>query len=413
MSDTQPHAQYVNRAIWPSLLAALVCIGLLVVGAIVGRWYPREPGQVFRSWLFAWIFWLGVSLGAMGIVMLHHLIGGGWGYLVRRFAELAAMCIPLMAILFIPVILGALAIYPWMDKAQVAADAILKHKHDHFLNWPFWTARSVVYLVVFTIMALLIQTRSLERPDADAGPILGRLHRISAGGLPLYFLLMTAGSIDWIMSREPHWYSTVFGFIVCISQAVSAACFLILVLYFFSDYDPIKRILHPNYLNDIGNVLLTFVILWAYLSFAQFLVIWLGNNQDEITWYMQRTHGGWRWVGGLLILFHFLVPFIILLQRPLKRKMGRLAAIATFVLFMHVIDELYWVTPADVDVWTGSKWVYALFMNLFAFAAVGGLWLTMFLWLLKDRPVLPVGDRVPITPVDHGHGPKPVPGTLQ
>jgi hypothetical protein len=415
MSELQPHAPYINRAIWPSLLIALVCIALLIVGAVVGFWFPREPGQVFRSWLFAWIFWLGVSLGAMGIAMLHHLIGGSWGYLVRRFAELAAMCLPLMAVLFIPVIVGAVAIYPWMDKAQVAADAVLRHKHDHFLNWPFWTARSVVYLAVFSIMALLIQTRSLERSDVDAGPILARLHRVSAGGLVFYFFIMTAGSIDWIMSREPHWYSTVFGFIVCISQAVSGACFLILVLYFFSDYDPIKRILHPNYLNDIGNVLLTFVILWAYLSFAQFLVTWLGNNQDEITWYIQRTDGGWRWIGAALILFHFLVPFIILLQRPLKRKMGRLAAIAAFVFFMHIIDELYWVTPADPHsgVWTTGKWIYAEFLNVCAFGAVGGLWLTMFLWLLRDRPVLPVGDRVPVLPVDYGHGQQPAAGAVE
>ena len=416
MSEAQPHSHYLNRAIWPSLLVGLIGVGLLIAFGLLGLWPKLHmAGQPFRSWLFAWLFWLGVSLGAMGIVMMHHLLGGGWGYPIRRFGETAALCLPLMAVLFVPVILGALAIYPWMDKAQVAADAVLRHKHDHFLNWPFWTARAVVYLIVFIAMGLMIQTRSLEVPGLDPVPILARLRRVSAGGIVFYFIFMTMGSIDWIMSREPHWFSTVFGFIVCMGQAVSGTCFLILVLYFFSDYEPIARINHPNYLNDLGNVLLTFVIMWAYMSFAQFLVSWVGNNQDEMTWYLQRTDGGWRWVGAALIFFHFLIPFIILLQRPLKRKMGRMAIIAAGVLFMRVIDALYWVTPADPHpgVWSGWQWFYAQIVNFIAFCAVGGLWLTCFLWLLKGRPILPVGDQVPVVPIDHGKGQRTVPGALE
>ena len=402
-------SQRLVLAMLPIAMVGIVGIVLTIVGGLV------RPDQFFRSWLFAWIFWLGVSLGSMGVVMLHHLVGGGWGYLIRRFGEIAMMCIPLLAILFIPIILGVRHLYPWAVPDLVAHDPVLKHKVEHWLTWPFWTLRSVIILIAFTLMALSLQTRSLERQGVNAEPVLARLRRVSAGGMVFYFILMSIGAIDWIMSREAHWYSTVFGFIVCISQAVSGACFLIMMLWAFHDEEPLKRIMHPNYLNDLGNVLLTFVILWAYLSFAQFLVIWVGNIQDEITWYIQRTDGGWRFVAAALIAFHFLVPFIILLMRPMKRKMGRLACVAAGLFFMHAIDELYWVTPADPQgqAWGFGRWIFAEGMNLCAFVGIGGVWLAAFLWLLDSRPLLPVGDRVPVLPVDYAQGQRRAPGAVE
>jgi len=414
MSETRPLGQRLILAMATIAVGGLVCIAAMIVLGLLGLIF-HGSAQFFRSWLFAWIFWLGVSLGSLGIIMMHHLTGGGWGYMVRRFGENAAMCLPLMVVLFIPIFIGARTIYPWADSNEVAHDAVLRHQEAHWLNWEFWTIRSLVYLLLFCILGWLMQTRSLERTDVDAGPILARLRRVGAAGLVIYFFVMGLGSVDWIMSRQPHWYSTVFGFIVCISQAVSAACFLILMVWLFADEPPLKRVIHPNYLNDLGNVLLTFVILWAYLSFAQFLVTWVGNSQDEITWYIQRTDGGWRWVAAALIMFHFLVPFFILLQRPLKRKTERLACIAAGLFFIHIIDELYWVTPADPhgSVWNVGRWIYAEAMNLLAFGGIGGLWLAMFLWMTRSRPLLPIGERIPVTPIDHGHGQRPTPGTVE
>lgn len=404
MSESQPHSDAVNRLLRPVLLwAAASCLLLILVGAIA---WGRVPGQIFRAWLFAWMFWLGISLGSMGVVMMHHLLGGGWGYMIRRFGETAALCTPLLAVLFLPVIAGAKWIYPWMDKAVVNADAVIRYKHEHFLNWPFWTIRAAVILVVFSVMALLIQTRPLDRMGANPAPLLARIRRVSAGGLVVYFFLMTLGSIDWVMSREPHWRSSVFGFIVCISQAVSATCFLILVLYAFRHAEPVRRILHADFLNDLGNVLLTFVILWAYLSFAQFLIIWIGNAQGEIDWYVRRTAGGWWWVGAALILFHFLIPFLLLLQRPMKRRLGALALTAAGLFVIHIVDELYWVTPADTEAGTmqGLPWLYAQLLNVLSFLTVGGVWLAGFLWLLRTRPPISAGDDLPVPPIDHGHG---------
>jgi hypothetical protein len=404
VTETRPHSALFDRARRPALLAAGTALFLWVVVGAAG--WRASPGQLFRSWLFAWIFWLGISLGSMAILMMHHLLGGGWGYLIRRFGEAATLCMPALAVLFLPVLIGAKWIYPWMDKAQVTADAVLRYEHEHFLNWPFWTLRSAIILVAFIAMSFLIQTRSLDRPGANAPAILARIRRVSAGGIVIYFFLMTLGSVDWIMSREPHWKSSVFGFIVCISQAVSATCFLILMLYVFRNSEPLGRILNPDLLNDLGNVLLTFVILWSYLSLAQFLVTWLGNSQGEIPWYIRRTHGGWRWVGAALILFHFLIPFLILLQRPMKRKLGRLATIAAGVFMIHILDELYWVTPADSEpgAWTAGQWIFAQSLNVLSFSAVGGLWITAFFWLLGNRPLASTADDPPTPSLNYENG---------
>ena len=405
MTEPLTRSQRLARATMPALAVGAAGLALCALGSIGGsESAAAHHKQFFTSYLFAWIFWLGVSLGSLGIIMMHHLLGGGWGLLIRRFGEAAALVVPLMAVLFIPIILGVYYLYPWADDAAVANDPVLQHKVP-WLNFGFWTIRAVVYFALWTALALLLRTTPLARPGVNAGLFFARVRRVSAVGIVIYFITMSFGGVDWIMAREAQWYSTVFGFILCVGQAVSAACLLIVMLWLVHDEPPFKQIVQPNYLNDLGNVLMTFVILWAYLSFAQFLVIWLGNVQREITWYLHRTEGGWRSVGTVLILFHFLVPFIILLQRPLKRKAGRLAVIAAGIFFVHIIDELYWVTatgyPRNPSALT---WLYIQGMNLVAFVGIGGLWIAAFLWILGRAPLIAEGERATVAPVDHGHG---------
>lgn len=409
MSEPLPRSHHLARARQIVPIGAGVCLVLLVLCIFVaGR------SQFFRSWLFAWLFWFGLTVGCMGVVMMHHLLGGAWGYLIRRFGEAGALCVPVMAILFIPIILGARYVYPWADPAQVALDPVIRHKAG-YLNLSFWTLRSIIYFAAFWLWAWLLRVTSL-RLDREPNPrLLKRLVNLSASGEVLYFVLMALAGIDWMMSREPHWISTVFGFIVVMAQAVTALCFLILMVALYSDDPPLKRVIQPNSLNDLGNVLLTFVILWAYMSFGQFLVTWLGNSQDEISWYIRRTDGGWRWVGAALIFLHFLVPFLLLLMRPLKRKLGRLALIAAGLLFMRVVEVVYWVTPTDPHgaAWGALQWFGAEAMNVLAWLGIGGIWFLAFLWFMKDRPILPIGDFIPVIPVDHGHGQRPIPATVE
>lgn len=408
MSQMPTQSRHLARAREIAPIGSVVCLVLMALGIfLAGR------DQFFRSWLFAWIFWFGLSIGCMGVVMMHHLLGGGWGYLIRRFGESAALCIPIMAILFIPIVIGARSLFPWADPAQVAGDAVLRHKTG-YLNLSFWTLRAVIYFAVLWLWAWMLRITSL-RLDREPGPgLLKRLVNLSSIGEVIYFVLMAFAAVDWMMSREPHWISTVFGFIVVMAQAVTALCFLILMVAIHCDDPALKPVIQADYLNDLGNVLLTFVILWAYMSFGQFLVTWLGNNQDEIVWYIRRTDGGWRWVGAALIFFHFLVPFLLLLMRPLKRKLGRLALIAGGLLFMRVVEVIYWVTPTDPHgaSWGALQWFCAEAMNILAWLGIGGIWFLAFLWFLKDAPLLPIGDFIPVTPVDHGHGQRPVPGTI-
>jgi len=408
---TEPVTRHdrLTRLSLPLMAVGAVCI---IVGVIIWLIPGWGRDQIPRSWLFAWIFWLGVPLGCMGVLMLWHLTAGGWGYMIRQFAETAVACLWLLLVLFIPLIFGAGHLYPWAN-AEGLKNPVVFHKHA-WMNLGFWTGRSIVYLLIFIFLGFLMQSGSMQRPNVNIASIYKRLRNVSAGGMVVYFFIMTLGSIDWIMSREPNWYSTVFGFVVCVSQSISGCCLLIILLWFFHEQEPLSRVIHPNYLNDLGNILMTFVILWAYMSFAQFLVQWVGNKQDEIIWYIKRTDGGWRWVGAALMAFHFLVPFIILLQRPLKRKAGRLAVIAAGLFFIHIIDELYWVKPSDphTGVWGVGHWLFTEAMNILLFVGIGGVWLGYFLWRFKDRPLLPIGDRVPVLPIDHGKGQRPVPGTL-
>jgi hypothetical protein len=405
MSEAEIRSAHLNRYQAPALIGGAGCLILVIVGGFF------SGDMFFRSWLFAWIFWLGVALGSLVIVMLHHMTGGGWGYLLRRFGEAAALTLPIIALLFIPMIIGVRYVYPWASHApEFLNDPIVQHK-TIFLNVPFWIARLVLYFAVFFVLAWSLRRISLEGDRAGyTSPLLKRFTNISAAGILIYFVLMSLGAVDWIMSREPHWYSTVFGFLICIGQAISGMSFLLLMVALFSRDPAYAPRLLPNYLNDMGNVLLTFVILWAYLGLAQFLIIWLGDIQHEITWYIRRTDGGWRWVAGALIAFHFLVPFLLLLQRPLKRKIGILASIAGFMFFIHILDVIFMITPtgrAPHPVWW---WALAQLMNLGAWLGMGGIFVAVFLWFLSQAPVVPIG--APVLSVDHAHGQRTAPGTV-
>jgi hypothetical protein len=412
MTQSLDRSRHLTRTAAPAALAGAVCLLLLILCAFYepGLGLHWNPTLELRSYLYSWLFWLGISLGSMGVVMMHHLLGGGWGFLIRRFGESAGWLMPVLVLLFIPIILGVHWLYPWAQSDVLANDAVLRHKAHAFLNWPAWSIRSVIYLAVFTIMGWRLRAGSFAEDRNPSETLQARFRRFSAGGEVVYVVVMTLAGIDWIMSREPHWYSTIFGFIVVISQALSALCVLTIVVWLFADRDPLKSVIHPNYLNDLGNVILCFVVLWAYLSFAQFLVIWLGNSQDEITWYIGRTTGGWRAVGGALILLHFLVPFILLLQRPMKRKLDRLAAVAAFLLVMRAVDVAYWVLPTGVrpaNHGAFHAW-YVIVVTVLAFVAVSGICIAAFAWLTERTPLLPVGAHVPDFK-DYGEGPQPTP----
>ena len=394
----------------PWTLAAAAFGGLFCIVA----WLVNKD-IFFRSFLSAWLFFLGITLGSMGVMFMHHTIGGMWGLLVRRIAEAAMLCLPLLIVLFIIVCLGIPKLYPWAVPDEVAHDPILQFKRGfYFATW-FFVLRGFFYLAVFLAMIWAIRTTSLAQDQRPAPPLLIRLNRISAGGAVVYAVLMTLAGIDWIMSREPHWYSTVFGFIMLVGQGLSGIAFLILVLSLLVDREPFVKVATPNLLNDLGNIMLMFVVLWAYMSLAQLLVIWMGNIQQDITWYVTRTTGGWRVVSGILIALHFFVPFYLLLFRAVKRRFAVMGILCACILPLRFIDIIYWVLPSGFDKSASLDWrgcVNAVWMLIVCWLFVGGLWLAAFLWNLKGKPLMPIGERVPVTAFDHGHGQRPTPGTV-
>jgi hypothetical protein len=319
--------------------------------------------------------------------MLHHLTGGIWGVPSRRLAEAAAATLPLMALLFIPIAIAMLTghLYPWAKPDEYAQDAVLRHRRElpvlgFSTTWVL--ARAAVYFAVWSLLAWRLRNISLKEDGAahNAGSLSG-------AGSVLYFITVSLAASDWVMSREAHYYSSVFGFITVAAQSVAGLCFVIVILALLADRPPLLTAARPRALHDLGNLLLTCVVLWAYVSFAQLLVNWIGNTQEDVTWYVHRSHGGWRLVTIALIVLHFFVPFVLLLLQPTKRNLLPLARLAAGLLVLRLIDVLWLVAPSSPTEYAGGLY----WTDLFAPIGVGGVWLAAFLWMLRRAPLVVPG----------------------
>lgn len=360
----------------------------------------RSREQFFHSYLFAIVFWLMIPLGCAGILMMHHLTGGWWGYPVRRLLEAGSRTFAVMALLFVPLFFGLSHLYPWARPEEVNADAILQYKRP-YMNPGFFTVRAVIYFAIWLLVAFLLNRWSKEQ-DRTANPALaGRMEAMSAPGLILWGFGITYSSVDWVMSIESHWFSTIYGMLFMVIAALTALCFVVLVLRILSDSQPLKDCVTPSQYNDLGNLVLAFVMLWAYLSFSQFLIIWQGNLKDEIPWYRTRAFGGWGGIAVVLIVLHFAVPFILLLQRPVKRRLRVLSKLAAAVIFLSMIDMYWIITPGFQSEQDGPHFHP---LDFLAIVGVGGLWIGAFLWQLKKLPLLPEHDPRFEGALEHEHG---------
>jgi hypothetical protein len=362
-----------------SLLVGIVGLALSLLGAFLSR------QQFFQSYLFAYIFWLGIALGCLGIVMLHNLSGGAWGVLIRRLLESGMRTLPLMALLFLPLLFGVRDLYEWARPAA-QDDSLLQHK-SAYLNVPFFFIRAALYFALWTGAAWLM-SRWSEKHDATGDEQwVGRLRALSGPGLVIYGLTITFASIDWIMSLEPRWYSTIYGVHFIGGHALTAFAFAILLAGVLARRAPLSGVVAPPHLLDLGNLLLAFVMLWAYFAFSQWLIIWSGNLPEEAIWYTRRNSGGWQWVTRLLIVFHFFVPFLLLLSRGTKRRAFALAAVAAGIIVMRLIDVFWYTAPAFHPGDFTLHW-----MDIVASVGLGGIWLAAFLWQLRRVPLLPLHD---------------------
>ena len=369
----------VDRIRRQAAMVGVVGLVALAAGAFIDR------PQFFQSYLVAFIFWSGVALGCLALLMVQHLSGGAWGLVIRRILEAAAKTLPLVALLFVPLIFGVQYVYEWAQPELVAKDPILLHKAP-FLNTPFWVARTFLYFVLWSGMAFLL-TRWSSQQDQEAGAGLDRrFARLSGPGLVVYGLTVSLAAIDWMMSVDPHWFSTIYGFVMVGGQGLSALAFIIIVLFTLTKSEPMASVVQTKHLHDLGKLLFAFVMLYAYFTFSQFLIIWSANLPEEIPWYIRRLSNGWQFVMAALVVLHFALPFAMLLSADIKQNMRLLMPIALLLFVMRSIDIMFQVTPQF------HQGVYIGWLDVAALVGIGGIWVAVFCHYLRGRPLLPVND---------------------
>ena len=370
----------IGRIQWTALV-----IGVIATAAVVFGWF-REPAQFFFSYLFAVIFWLGLSLGCLAVTMIHQLAGGRWGYPTRRFLEAGAMTLPLMLLLFVPLFFGLHYLYPWARPEEVMVEKTLQDRHVYNNQWAF-IVRQVLFFIVFIIIAARLRRWSLRQDETtDAGPTR-KARALSGAGVVLYGLLGTFAAVDWIMSLETHWYSSIFGVILLIGQILTAFAFSIIMLVLFRNEAPFAGLVTKVHYHHLGNLLLTFVLFWTYISFGQLLIIYSGDLPRELEWYLHRIAGNWKVVVAALAVFHFFLPFFLLLFRPIKRREAALAILAAMLFVMHLVDTSWLVMPSLHPHGIALSW-----LDFVTPIGIGGLWFAAFCWPLKSAPLVPQQD---------------------
>ena len=369
-----------------------------VVLALLGVWL--NLAQFFRAYLVAYLFWSGLSLGCLALLMLHHVVGGAWGAMIRRVLEAGTRTLPLMVVLFVPLLYGLTTLYSWARPEVVAHDVLLQHK-SAYLNVPFFVQRAAAYFAIWLIVMFFLNHWSRQQERVAGAPqerrVQRRLRLLSAPGLMLYVLTVTFAAVDWVMSLEPHWYSTLYGVVILVGQMLAALALAIVLITQLAEVPPVSTVLTPQHLHDLGNLLLAFVMLWAYIGFSQFLIIWSGNLPEEVPWYIHRTQGGWEWLGRFVLLLHFGLPFVVLLSRTSKRRAQVLGRLAAGLLVMHLLELFWLVLPAFSPSSLVIHW-----LDVGLPIGMGGLWMAVFVWQLQRRALLPLHDPRLQEVVHHG-----------
>lgn len=367
-----------NRA----LSVGVAGLALLLIGAFLDR------KQFFQAYLIGFTFWCGISVGSLALLMLQHLTGGGWGFVIRRVLEAATRTLPLVVALFIPLIIGAHDLYEWTDPQVLAEHKIVEGKTP-YLNLQFFTVRAAIFFGVWLLLAFFMNKWSLEQDRTGDSRLAKNMRVLSGPGMVLLIFSVTFAAIDWFMSLEPEWSSTIYGFIFVASWSLSALAFVIAVMANLAKGEPMNRIVAPLHFHDLGKLLLALVMLWAYFAFSQFLIIWSGNLPEEIHWYLVRMRGAWGVIIIAVAILHFGAPFLFLLSRGLKRNPHKLVIVALLVLAMRIVDLWWMLIPAfsPEHFPLGSLW-----MIIVSPIAIGGLWLWFFVWQLSKRSLIPIND---------------------
>ena len=372
-----------RRSLVIGVVASVIAIGLGF----------SNPAVFFRGYLLSFMDWLGICLGSLAILMIRHMTGGGWGMVIRRVLGASMRTLPLMAVLFLPLAwLGVPKLYPWaMAPEAIQNPGIREHLHNYpvvlkYLNRSGFGLRAIVYFAIWGLIVYLLSKWSAEQNTPPVRDNSARFKAVSGPGLIIFAFTISFAAIDWVMSLDPSWISTIYGLLFVAGELLAGLAFAVVIERILFRYKPMSLLLRPDFVHDHGKFMLTFIMVWAYFSFSQWLIIWAGNLPEEITWYIRRLGGGWAYVGLFLVIFHFAVPFAILLSRPFKRDITRLVWLATWMLFMRYVD-LFWIIEPNFSTTFTVTWADILIPF-----GMGGLWLAYFCRNLSSLPLLPAYD---------------------
>jgi len=365
--------------------AGLAVGGAALIAAIFGA--VSSPEKFYQSYLFSYMLVLGLTLGSLGLLMLQHLTGGQWGIIIRRPLEAASRNIWLVLVMFVPIVLGMKSLYrAWLDPEKLKAEPLSAYQQGYLTHAGF-LGRAVLYFAIWGALVWLFNSWSREQDqNPDDRALRRRLKLLAGPGIILYVLAMTFAAIDWVMSLSPHWASTIYGFIFVAGQAITAMSLMIIVVAALSNSELYAGIIQKRHLHDLGKLLFAFNMLWAYFDFSQLLIIWSGNQPEEITFYRTRLYGGWGVVAVIVLLFSFALPFLVLLSRDVKRSAGLISKVAIWMILMRLVD-LYWMTRPEFSSSALPTW-----LDIVVPIALIGLWVGFFAFNLKQQPLLPLGD---------------------
>ena len=393
-SDTlRPQMDRVQRN---SLFVGLVALLISLIGLFM------DPTHFWQSYLFAYLFWSGLALGCLGIFFLHNVVGGNWGVAIRRLLESGIKTLPFVLVGVIPILFAIRSLYVWAQTDFQAHDFPASHRAV-YMNVPMFIGRTILFFLIWYLSGRYILNMANEHDRTGDPALFRKIKRRSAPALLIFIVTTTYAFIDWIMSLEPDWYSTIYPWMFTIGEVVLTFAFVIAVLVLLSKREPFASFLTRQHYHDLGNLLLAFTMVWAYFSISQFLIIWAENLPDEIPWYIRRFSGGWGYIAFVIAIFHFCVPFFLLLMRFMKKNPGALRAIAIWMIIMRILDVFWVVEPAFRQRGLEVYWT-----DLVALIGLGGIWLAYFVSNLKARPLLASHDprdtySLLVATQGHGH----------
>jgi hypothetical protein len=397
LTQTENWRPALDRFQRTSLIVGVVGSVLLGAGALLG------PAQFFQSLLFAFFFWMTLTIGASILLMIQHLTGGVWGLMLRRMLESAIMTLPLMVVVFIVLMLGNGFLYEWAHPEVVAADKVLQLKSP-YLNVPGVIGRGLLYFGVFILIGYLLNRWSSEQDKNPSEQLNTRMRTLAGPGIPIFVLLWTLAATEWGMSLEPHWFSSMYPVTFIVEGFLATFAWGIIALTVMRAKNMLPYNIPTDRLHDLGKFMFAFTVLWTYINFSQYLIIWGGNIPEETPWYYHRMHGGWEVLAIGLMFGHFFLPFFALMSRHVKRNITAVSTIAVYIVFIQIVFVFWTIVPAfHHDGFSISPF------DLLALVGLGGLWLALWARNLKQRPLLPPNDHrlsqlEKQAAAGHGHG---------